>query len=129
MKNNLAFKGIKYAIEWFFDDKGYSQALEYFEQSPENKQDKILALFQFMATMGKIWDITKFRNEGDGIYTFKASQDRYLCFFFKQGKIIITNAYTKKSQKMPPKEKEKALVAYKNYVKRVQKGTYYEEEN
>lgn len=79
--------------------------------------------------MGKIWDITKFRNEADGIYTFKASQDRFLCFFFKHGKIIVTNAYTKKSQKMPPREKKKALIAQYDYVRRVNEGTYYEEEN
>lgn len=112
-----------------FSDKGYSQALEYFEKLPESQQDKILTLLQFMATVGKIWDTTKFRNEGNGIYAFKTGQDRYLCFFFKQGKIIITNAYTKKSQKMPPKEKQKALTAYKDYVNRVQEKTYYEEEN
>ena len=129
MKNNIALGGTKYTIEWFFDDKGYSQALEYFEELPESQQDKILALFQFMATMGKIWDTTKFRNEGGGIYAFKAGQDRYLCFFFKQGKIIVTNAYTKKSQKMPPKEKRRALAAYKDYVNRVQEETYYEEAN
>ena len=122
MKNIIAFEGEKYTIEWFVDVKGYSQALEYYQESPVTQRDKILALFRYMVTFGKIWDITKFRNEGDGIYTFKTNQDRYLCFFFRQGKIIITNAFTKKTQKMPQKEKQKAIAAYKSYTKTEQKG-------
>jgi hypothetical protein len=34
-----------------------------------------------MGDFGKIYDITKFRNEGDGIYAFKPQSDRYLSFF------------------------------------------------
>jgi phage-related protein len=118
MKNIIAFKGEKYTIEWFVDAKGYSQAMEYFEEASQSQKNKTMYLFSGMANFGKIWDITKFRNEGDGIYAFKPDQDRYLCFFVRNGKIIVTNAFMKKSQKMPKKEKEKALVAYKNYIKR-----------
>lgn len=77
----------------------------------------------------KIYNTTKFRYEGDAIYVFKIDQDRYFSFFCKDKKIIITNAYTKKTQKMPQKEKAKALITRKNYIERCQKGTYYEEEN
>lgn len=31
MKDFIAYKGEKFTIEWFFDDKGYSQAFKYFE--------------------------------------------------------------------------------------------------
>ena len=79
-----------------------------------------------MGEMGKILDITKFRNEGDKIYAIKASQDRFLCFFFDGTKIIITNAFKKKSNKMPKTEKEKALKAKKSYEQRCKEGTYYE---
>lgn len=102
--------------------KGNSQAFEYYQGISVAQKDKILALFRYMVNFGKIWDITKFRNEGDGIYTFKANQDRYLCFFFSHGKIIITNAFTKKTQKIPKKEKLKAIIAYNNYVEMQQKG-------
>ncbi len=129
MDDYIITKGIKFTIEWYIDHNGYSQAFDYFEKLSEIQQDKILALFKVMANMGKIWNETKFRNEGDGVYAFKIDQDRFLCFFFRGGKIIITNAFTKKSQKMPTKEKNKALVAYKSYLKRVQESIYYEEEH
>ena len=129
MKSYTAYQGIKFTIEWYVDDKGYSQAYEFFEQSSEAEQDKIIALFRLMGDRGKIFDETKFRNEDDGIFAFKYQQNRYLCFFFKGGKIIITNAFIKKSQKMPVREKSRALSIQKNYSKRIQEGTYYEQEN
>lgn len=129
MKSYTALVGIKFTIEWYVDPKGYSQSYEYFQNSTSAQQDKILAYFRLMATIGRISDETKFRNEGDGIFAFKPNQDRYLCFFFKGGKIIITNAFIKKSQKLPAREKDRALAVHKNYVKRVQEGTYYEQEN
>jgi len=72
--------------------------------------------------------LSKFRNEGDGIYAFKPQPDRYLCFFFKRKKIIVTNAFIKKTQKLPQSEKEQALKAYQSYEKRVKEGGYYEKE-
>ncbi|MBS4166988.1 hypothetical protein NEOC65_002090 [Neochlamydia sp. AcF65] len=48
-----------------------------------------------MGNQGKIFDEMKFRNEGDGIYAFKPQPDRYLGFFFKSKKIIVTNAFVK----------------------------------
>jgi len=76
--------------------------------------------------MGKIVNKEKFRYEGDRIYAFKISPDRFLCFFFEGAKIIITNAYTKKTTKMPQKEKQRALKAKEDYIKRYGGGKYYE---
>ena len=80
-----------------------------------------------MGEQGKIFDETKFRNEGDKIYAFKPQPDRYLCFFFKGKKIIVTNAFQKKSEKLPLNEKEQAVKAHTSYEERTKEGTYYEE--
>ena len=82
-----------------------------------------------MGDQGKIFDETKFRNEGDQIFAFKPQPDRYLCFFFKGKKIIVTNAFIKKVQKLPLNEKERALKAYQSYEKRVKEGVYYEKKS
>ena len=51
------------------------------------------------------------------------------CRFFRAGrKIVLTNAFMKKSAKLPPKEKERALRAKADYEVRVRKGAYYETE-
>jgi phage-related protein len=126
MNSYVAYKGTEFTIEWYFDRKDKSQALQYFNNQPKEKQRKILNLFRLMGEQGKIFDETKFRNEGDKIYAFKPQPDRYLCFFFKGKKIIVTNAFLKKSDKLPLNEKEQALKAFASYEERIKEGTYYE---
>ncbi|HSW72053.1 MAG TPA: type II toxin-antitoxin system RelE/ParE family toxin [Chlamydiales bacterium] len=129
MKQYIAYAGSEFTIEWYYDTKGFSSALEYFRKQPSDKQRKLLNLLRLMAEQGKIFDETKFRNEGDKVYAFKPQPDRYLCFFFRGKKIIVTNAFTKKTQKLPQGEKEIALKAFQSYEKRIKEGTYYEEKN
>lgn len=128
MKQFIAYQGDEYTIEWYYDSRGRSRALNYFNDLPNERKRKVLNLFRLMATMGKIHDTTKFRSEGDEIYTFKPQPDRFLCFFFKGSKIIVTDAFEKRTQKLSPSEKERALNAHEDYINRVKKGTYYEKE-
>lgn len=129
MKQYIAYKGSEFTIEWYYDSKGQALALEFFKKQSKDKQRKLLNLFRLIGEQGKIFDTTKIRNEGDKIYAFKPQPDRYLCFFFREKKIIITNAFTKKIQKLPRAEKEFALKAHQSYEKRIKEKTYYEEKN
>lgn len=129
MRQWIAYEGEEFIIEWYFDKKGHSQALEFFKQQPKEKQRKLLNLLRLLGDHGKIFDQTKFRNEEDGIYAFKPQPDRYLCFFIKGKKVIITNAFTKKTQKLPNGEKDQALKKRDNFEERMKEGTYYEEES
>ncbi len=122
----IAFEGEKFLIEWYFDSKGNSIALDYFESLNEDEQIKLLSLFELMGNIGVIKNETKFRNEGDKIYAFKPQPHRFLCFFFTGQKIIVTNAFHKKTDKLPPKEKERALKIKENYESRISSGDYYE---
>lgn len=97
-----------------------------FDELDRERKLKAFELFMVMAKVGKILNITKFRHEGDGIYAFKPKPDRFLCFFYSGKKIIITNAFEKKQDKLSPNEKKKALVFQKDYKVRLAEGTYYE---
>lgn len=122
----IAYEGPQFTIEWYFTAKGQSQALEYFESlSPERKR-KLSSLLIAMASMGKIFNEEKFIHEGDKIYAFKPTPDRFLCFFFTGAKIIITSAYEKKTNKMPVREKARALKYKEDFLKRIKEGGYYE---
>lgn len=127
-KKLIAFSGTEFTIEWYFDPKGKSQSLEYYDDLDEVRQDRIMHLFKLMANMGSIHNIEKFRNEGDQIYAFKPAADRFLCFFVKGSKIIVTNAFEKKTEKLPLKEKSRALNSRFDYIERVKGGTYYDKE-
>ena len=84
MIERVAYQGSVFCIEWYFDEKKHSQALDYFLSQPKEMQRKLLNLLRLMGDHGKIFDETKFRNEGDYIYAFKPQPDRYLCFFLQR---------------------------------------------
>ena len=121
-----AYQGSAFTIEWYWSLQGTSSALEYFEAMPEDRQDDLLMLLKRMGDLGRIFDKRKFRSEGDQIFAFKPQPDRFLCFFTTGRKIIIASAFVKKSDKLPPGEKDRALRAKADYEARVRKGTYYE---
>jgi hypothetical protein len=81
-----------------------------------------------MGDTGKIRDESKFRNEGDKVYAFKPQPHRFLSFFVEGKKIIVTNAFWKKQDKLRKGEKERALRCMESYKTRVKEGKYYEEE-
>lgn len=127
MGSYIAYKGKVFTIEWYFHEKQKSQSKEYFLGLDLSQRKKTMNLFQLMGEVGKILNIEKFRNEGNGVYAFKPQPDRFLCFFTKGNKIIITNGFVKKSDKLPESEKEKALKYMKDYNDRVAKKLYYKE--
>lgn len=124
-KNFIAYKGQKLTLEWYFSTQGKSEVLEYFENLTQDRQKKLIHLFLLLGDSGKIFNKEKFLHEGDQIYALKTSDDRLLCFFFDGAKVIITNAYEKKTKKMPPREKERALKAKADYAKRIRDRNYY----
>ena len=105
-----------------------SFALEFYQELDSDRRIQFLKLVKHMGDIGQIRNKTKFRNEGDKIFAFKPKPDRFLCFFSVGKKIIITNAFTKKTDKLPKREKDRALRHMEDYLDRVKKETYYEQE-
>ena len=116
--NCTIYSGSKFTLEWYFDKNGKSVAYDYFLEASEELQDRFFVLAKKMAESGKIFDITKFRNEGDGIYAFKPQPDRYLSFFTIGKKIIVTNGFKKKTDKLPKNEKDLAIKYRQDYLER-----------
>jgi len=57
----------------------------------------------------------------------RSQPDRFLCFFFRGNKIIVTNAFEKKRNKLPANEKRIALMSKKQYEMRLKEGKYYDQ--
>lgn len=123
----IAYAGQKFTVEWYYDSNGKSAALEYYNALSARERIKALQLFKRMGDAGEIKDTTKFNYEGDKLYAFKPKPDRYLCFFFIGEKVILTNAFRKKQQKLPDNEKKRAMKHRQDYEARVKKGEYYDE--
>ncbi|MBK8502707.1 MAG: type II toxin-antitoxin system RelE/ParE family toxin [Saprospiraceae bacterium] len=126
MKEYIVYEGAHFSIEWYYNEKGKSEPLKFYEDLDRNQRIQLLELVKLLGDIGQIRNITKFRNEGDGIYAFKPKPNRFLCFFSHQGKVIITNGFTKKADKLTKNHKQKALACMRDYINRHEKGTYYE---
>ncbi|MBI2807916.1 MAG: type II toxin-antitoxin system RelE/ParE family toxin [Planctomycetes bacterium] len=124
----VAYEGKKFTSEWYYDDAGNSQALEYAESLEEAERKKLAALFMVLGDLGQLRNKEKFRYEGDKIYAFKPKPHRFLAFFFEGAKVIVTNAFQKKTDKLPSTEKERAIRCLKDYQLRVKAGNYYGKE-
>ena len=118
----LIYSGLMFTLEWYYDKSGKSVAREYYLETSREQKRKFYILAKRMGDFGKIFDITKFRNEGDGIYAFKPQPDRYLSFFTDGKKIIITNGFTKKTDKLPKNEKDLAMKYRQDYLERKKEG-------
>ena len=117
-KSCVIYIGERFTLEWYYDINGESVVYDYFKESTEELQDKFLILVKKMGDFGKIFDKTKFRNEGDGIFAFKPQPDRYLSFFTDDKKIIVTNGFMKKTDKLPINEKKLAIKYRQDYFER-----------
>ena len=128
MKEYIAYKGEKFTIEWYYSEKGESQPLEFFDDLNAVEQQKLFHIIKRLGDFGFVSDKTKFRNEGDEIYAMKPQPSRFLSFFFEGSKVIITSAFTKKAQKLKKQDKDRAIAARADYIRRVKEGVYYEDE-
>ena len=116
-------------IEWYYSPKGDSQARDYYLELDQKDRVQVLKLFKMMGDIGRISDISKFRNEGDKVYAFKPQPHRFLSFFVQGRKIIVTNAFWNKKDKLPKSEKDEALKCIEPYLERVKKDNYYDKED
>ena len=126
----IFYQGEKFQVEFYFTEKGELPAKEYFDCSDSQVKVKLLALVKYMAENGRLFDEGKFRlvDKKEKIYEFKPMAERFFNFFHEGKKIIITNAYRKKGQKVDSRELARAINSKKDYEWRVKGGTYYESE-
>jgi len=121
-KSCIIYKGSKFILEWYYNKDGISVSHEFYQNATEELQRKFLVLARRLGDSGKIFDKTKFRHEADGIYAFKPQPDRYLSFFTDGKKIIVTNGFRKKTDKLPKTEKDLAMKYRQDYFERKSGG-------
>ena len=124
----VLFRGEKFQVEFYFTQNGCLPAKEYFDSAQRQVQIKLLALVKYMAQEGRIFDEAKFRSvdKKEKIYEFKPLHERFFNFFCEGKRIILTNAYRKKGQKVDPRELARAINMKRDYESRVKGGVYYE---
>ena len=124
----IFYQGNKFQVEFYFDEEGNIPAKEYLESlNVQNVIVKLAAFVKLIADEGVLFNQQKFRivDNKEKIYEFKPAGYRFFNFFYAGGKIIITNGYAKKSQKVDKEELKRAIRLKQNYIHRIKGGKYY----
>ena len=127
------YEGRFFTAEWYYTDEGDPPGKRYYDGMGELEQDRLDDMVRYLADspFGTHLPTTMYRIEDreDKIYAFKPGGERFSTLRPKAEKIILTNAYSKHSQKMTKQGLESLGIAIKykkDYLKRLREGTYYE---
>jgi|TARA_Y100000748_G_scaffold293675_1_gene283443 hypothetical protein len=131
----LVYEGEHFEVEFYFDENEDIVIWNDFLALSDKEQASFLARVEKLADSppGTIHPKTIFNLEDDKdkIWAIKFGNNRFCSFFYEGGKIIITNAYKKQSQKNRKKENTQIKKASKfklDYEKRAKKNDYYPED-
>lgn len=126
------YKGNYFTVEFYLDCQNNIPALDYYKELTKEEKIRFFALIDKLANRvyGEILPVHIYRLEDreNSIYALKFGNNRYLNFTTLDKKIIITNGFKKKTQKLGKREKEAvnfAIKAKKDYLKRVKEENYY----
>ena len=121
--SKLVYQGTALRLEFYVSESGEAPAEEWLESQAESKQQKFAALFAWMGEQGKIWNERKFKHltGSDQIFEFKSEDGRVLCFFMLGKRLILTHGFSKKGDKTPKGEIERAESIKKDFLIREKK--------
>jgi Phage derived protein Gp49-like (DUF891) len=110
VSKRLVHRGERLTIWWGVDHDGRSEGETYYlEEFSDQDRTYVLATFKLVAGVPPYFNETRFRHEGDGVYCFKTRHQHRLAACLVKGGILITHGFKKTGQRMPAREKKKAL--------------------
>ena len=95
-----------FQLEFYESDDGKQPVSDFLDSLDVKMAAKLVGLMEILEEKGTQLRLPYSAPLGDGIFELRCKQGsnitRALYFFFKGGKIIVTNGFTKKTQKIPP---------------------------
>ncbi|MBF0320400.1 MAG: type II toxin-antitoxin system RelE/ParE family toxin [Nitrospirae bacterium] len=91
--------------------------LDFMDDIPEKESIRLKALFKRFSNAGQIINKEQFNYLGDKLFEFKVNQRRIICAYdiYRRHVLIVTHGFTKKQQKTPKKEIDRALELLDRY--------------
>lgn len=119
----LVYEVAALRIEFYVAESGEVPAEAWLESQVVARQQKFAALFAWIGDQGKIWNERKFKHlaGSEQIFEFKSDDGRVLCFFFVGKRLVLTHGFSKKSDRTPKGEIERAQEIKKDFFERERK--------
>jgi hypothetical protein len=108
----IAATGTWGTVEWAFDARVNLPAKEFFLALDASDQRKVAALFQWLATEGRVPNREKFKGlgvQGGGLWEFKSFQIRFLGDFRPGARFLVALGLRKKQDALRPADVQTAL--------------------
>lgn len=113
----------QFTVEFFEDSNGSKPVEDFLSDLDIKMRAKLLGILQILQEKGPLLREPYSKHLNDGIFEVrgKSGSDttRILYFFYCGGKIILTNGFIKKSQKIPREELKLAKKRRKIYLERM----------
>lgn len=111
MSERVAAKGTWGTVVWALDARGEMPAQVFFLSLDAGDQRKVAALFQWMASEGRVPNREKFKGlgvQGKGLWEFKSFQIRFLGDFRPGARFVVALGLRKKQDVLRPADIETA---------------------
>lgn len=109
-----------YTAYYFLNDSGGSPVREFIDSLDPRSQRKFFFVKSLLEEFGQRLLFPHAKYIGDGIFELRfigqEGSIRVLYFFFSREKVIFTNGFVKKTNKVPAKEKRLAMVRRKIFL-------------
>jgi phage-related protein len=115
----IAYRGIRFTIEYAIHRDGSVPALDFFNLIETRWQARLMILFKLLGDTGQIRNPEQFRKFTDGFFEFKAFQVRMPCYFRPDKRVVVTHGFTKKKDEAPRQEIERAVNIKVEYEERL----------
>lgn len=111
-----------FEAEYFKREDGTEPAKDFIYSQEPKMRAKLFRAIGILETYGNLLREPHSKPLGDGIFEVRAKVgtdiSRVVYFFYYEGRIILTHGFTKKTQKTPPEEIEKAKTYRKQFLER-----------
>lgn len=104
------------SVEWAVDGTGALPACNDYEQLPDDRKAKVLALFERLAANGLINNREKFHKlgpkagrQGSELREFKSNQDRFLGDYRPGFRFLVASYERKKTDRLSPSVIDRAV--------------------
>lgn len=106
----------------FYEKNGNKPAKDFILSLEPKMKAKMFHLVDMLENYGNELREPYSKHLGDGIFELRCKLGtditRVLYFFYYEGRIILTNGFTKKTQKTPPREIKIAKESRKDFIER-----------
>ena len=120
MESNIAYRGVRFTIEYAIRNDNSIPALDYFNGLETRWQARLLTLYTRLGDSGRISNPEQFNKFIDEFFEFKAFQVRMPCYFRPGSRVVITHGFYKKKEGSAPKQEgERAKTIKQEYEQRL----------